>query len=214
MSKRLFAFVLIFSMAIALTAGCAKKPAQVTGDVATDQTLRYNLGVAEPETLDPHLQSGVSEFNVASQMYEGLTRMDANNTPIPGVAEKWDPSADGKSYTFHLRKNAKWTNGDPVTAKDFEWSWKRALDPRTGSGYAYQLYYIKGGTALNTADAKDEAKIKALTDALGVKAKGDYTLEVTLEAPTPYFLGLTSFPTLYPLHQAEVIKLGDKWAAE
>ncbi len=195
-------------------AGCAKKPAQVTGDLAGDQTLRYDLGVAEPETLDPHLQQGVAEFNVASQMYEGLTRMDANNQPYAGVAEKWDISSDGLKYTFTLRKNSKWSNGDPVTAKDFEWSWKRALDPRTASPYSYQLYYIKGGQALNETDPKDEAKIKQLSDALGVKAKDDYTLEVTLEAPTPYFLGLTSFPTLYPVHRAEVEKFGDKWATK
>ncbi len=205
----------MLTVAVALSlglAGCAKKPAGV-GDLAKDQTLRFNVG-AEPETLDPALQTGIPEFNIGSQMYEGLTRMDGNNKPYAGVAEKWDISSDNLKYTFHLRKNAKWSNGDPVTAKDFEWSWKRALDPRTGSQYAYQLYYIKGGKTLNEVDAKDEAKIKQLSDALGVKATDDYTLEVTLEAPTPYFLGLTSFPTLYPVHRAEVEKFADKWATK
>jgi oligopeptide transport system substrate-binding protein len=198
-----------------LSAGCAKKPAQVTGDLAKDQTLKWGLGVSEPETLDPHLQSGVSEFNVATQIFEGLCRLDANNSPIPGVAEKWEMSADGKTYTFTLRKDVKWTNGDPVTAQDFEWSWKRALDPRTGSGYAYQLYYVKGGEAVNILDVKkDEAKIKPGLDAVGVKAKDATTLIVTLEAPTPYFLSLTAFPTLMPLHRATVERLKEKWAAE
>ena len=215
--KKLSVILLVLALSVAiLLTGCAQKPAQVTGDMAKDQTLKMDLGVSEPETLDPAMQQGVAEFNVATMMYEGLTRMDEKNQPYPGVAEKWSVSADLMTYTFNLRKNAKWTNGDAVTAKDFEWSWKRAIDPRTGSPYSYQMYYIKGAEAANTIDPKkDEAKIKPALDAVGIKAVDEYTLQVTLAAPANYWLGLTSFPTYFPVHRATVEKLGsDKWATE
>ncbi len=216
MKKLALILLVVVMSATLILSGCAQKPAQVTGDLAKDQTLKMDLGVSEPETLDPAMQQGVAEFNVATMMYEGLTRMDDKNQPYQGVAEKWTVSADLLTYTFNLRKNAKWTNGDPVTAKDFEWSWKRAIDPRTGSPYAYQMYYIKGAEAANTLDPKkDEAKIKPALDAVGIKVVDDYTLQVTLAAPASYWLGLTSFPTYFPVHRATVEKLGsDKWATE
>lgn len=156
------------------------------------QVARYN-DATEPETIDPATSTGIPEATIELNVFEGLTRIGAGDVPVPGVASKWEISPDGKVYTFHLRKSV-WTNGDPVTARDFEYAWKRALAPETASEYAYQLYYIKNGEAYNGGKIKDASQ-------LGIKVINDYTLEVTLEAPTPYFLFLAGFPTLMPVHK-------------
>lgn len=170
--------------------------------LARNQRLSYNVG-AEPATLDPALSTGVSEAIVELSCFEGLTRMDANNIPQPAIAESWTISDDGLVYTFKLRQ-AKWNNGEPVTAHDFEWSWKRALDPETAAEYAYQLYYIKNGEAYNTGAITDP-------DLVGVKALDDYTLQVTLEQPTTYFLQLCAFPTLMPVYRKVVEADPEAW---
>ncbi|HAH96841.1 MAG TPA: ABC transporter substrate-binding protein [Firmicutes bacterium] len=176
--------------------------ASVFAAPAKDQTLTMNLGVAEPETLDPAKSTGVAESTILLNLHEGLTRLDKDGNPAPGIAEKWDISKDGKTYTFHLR-NAKWNNGDPITAQDFEWSWKRALAPETMAEYAYQLWYIKGAQAYTegTGKAADVA----------VKAINDRTLQVELNAPTGYWLSLCAFPTLLPVHPKTVEANPDKW---
>ncbi len=224
---------------------------------------------AEPQTLDPGLQKGVPEHRINICIFEGLTVYDGKDLSIkPGIAEKWDLSEDGTVYTFHLR-DAKWSNGEPVTAKDFEWSWKRVLDPALGAEYAAQIYdYLKnaksyyGGASSDAAlrswagtaeDKKLDAaqglvdraqkrhvdglkklvetevkneKVAALlkaavdeaakrpdvgVDEVGVKAKDDKTLVVTLEASTPYFLDLAAFFTYFPVHRATVEKHGSAW---
>ncbi|WP_433946128.1 peptide ABC transporter substrate-binding protein [Paenibacillus sp. SN-8-1] len=172
--------------------------------LAADQTFHINLA-SEPPTLDPAQSQDNVSSAVLRTLFEGLTRKDKDGNVVPGVAEKWEQN--GKEYTFHLRSDAKWSNGDPVTAKDFEFAWKRVLDPATvpAPPYAYQLYYIKNAQAYNE---------KKITDAnqVGVKAVDDRTLKVTLENETPYFLGLTSFTTYYPVHQS--VKNNPKWAAD
>lgn len=176
------------------------------GDVklAADQTLRINLS-AEPPTFDPAQAQDSQANTVLKMMYEGLVRLDADGKEVPGAAESWD--VDGTKYTFHLRKDAKWSNGDPVTAKDFVFAWERVLSPDTqpAAPYAYQLYYIKNAEEFNNGTIKDFNEV-------GVKASDDYTLEVELVNPTPYFLGLTSFYTLYPVHQS--VKDDVKWATD
>lgn len=172
--------------------------------LAADQTLKINL-TSEPPTFDPALAQDSQANTVLKTMYEGLTRMnDETGQAEPGIAEKWDVSADGLVYTFHLR-DAKWSNGDPVTSADFVRAWKRVLDPAATepAPYAYQLYYLK--------NAQDYYE-KKITDfnQVGVKAVDDKTLEVTLAAPTPYFLGLLSFYTYYPVHQS--VESNPKWA--
>src|SRR5690554_4796302 len=107
--------------------------------------IRYNLGT-EPETLDVHLSTGIPEATIMLQIYEGLTRMDADGQPQPALAKDWDISPDGKEYTFYLREST-YSNGDPLTAHDFVWSWKRALSPELAADYAYMLYPIKGAAA-------------------------------------------------------------------
>ncbi|GIP20493.1 peptide ABC transporter substrate-binding protein [Paenibacillus sp. J22TS3] len=172
--------------------------------LAADQTFHINLA-SEPPTLDPAQSQDNVSSAVLRTLFEGLTSKDKDGNVVPGVAEKWEQN--GKEYTFHIRSDAKWSNGDPVTAKDFEFAWKRVLNPATvpAPPYAYQLYYIKNAQAYNE---------KKITDAnqVGVKAIDDKTLKVTLENETPYFLGLTSFTTYYPVHQS--VKNNPKWATD
>ncbi|TCL68495.1 oligopeptide transport system substrate-binding protein [Hydrogenispora ethanolica] len=174
--------------------------------LAKVQELRYN-NATEPQTIDPARSTGVQDANIELAAFEGLTRTGENDVPIPGIAYKWEIAKDGLTYTFHLRKTARWSNGQPVTAHDFEYSWKRALDPKLAAEYAYQLYYIKNGEAYNT---------KKITDAnqIGVKALDNYTLKVTLEAPCSYFLAITAFPTLLPVNKKVVEANPEKWATD
>ncbi|URZ14267.1 peptide ABC transporter substrate-binding protein [Clostridium felsineum] len=172
---------------------------------STEQKVSYNLG-ADPQTIDPGLNNSVEGGTVVSNAFEGLVDIDKNEKVIPGVASSWDISADKLTYTFHLRKNAKWSDGKPVKSKDFEFAWKRALAPETASDYAYQLYYLKNGEDYNEG--------KASKDSVGVKAVDDYTLKVELAAPTPYFLSLTAFPTYMPLREEIVTKDNKGWAAK
>lgn len=168
--------------------------------LAKDQILKINLS-AEPPTLDPAQAKDSQTNTVLKFLYEGLVRIDADGKEAPGVAKDWTISEDGLKYVFNLNPDAKWSNGDAITAEDFVRSWERALKPETASPYAYQLYYIKGAEGYNLS--KDETyKGTKITDfsQVGVKATDEHTLEVTLENPTPYFLGLTAFYTYYPVH--------------
>lgn len=196
------AVTLLLIASVALT-GCASSssaPQQTSEKMAATQTVSFNPG-SEPQTLDPQMSSGVSEAIMELSLFEGLTYVDAKNNVKPGIAEKWDVSADGLTYTFHLR-DAKWSNGDPVTAEDFKFAWLRALDPANAATYAYQLYYLKNGEAYNSKKAKAED--------VGVKVIDPKTLEVTLQAPTPYFLSLAAFPTLMPVDE-KVVKANKNW---
>lgn len=168
--------------------------------LAKDQILKINLS-AEPPTLDPAQAKDSQTNTVLKFLYEGLVRIDADGKEQAGVAKDWTISEDGLKYVFNLNPDAKWSNGDAITAEDFVRSWERALKPETASPYAYQLYYIKGAEGYNLN--KDETyKGTKVTDfsQVGVKATDEHTLEVTLENPTPYFLGLTAFYTYYPVH--------------
>ncbi|SMC89601.1 peptide ABC transporter substrate-binding protein [Sporomusa malonica] len=196
--KKLCAVLLMLTMLATLTAGCGK-----SGTSTNEQVFRYALE-AEPATLDPAMSSAIPESLVELQIFEGLTRLDAKDQPVPGVAEKWDISPDGLKYVFHLRANAKWSNGQPVTAQDFAFAWKRALSPEAASENAYMLFPVKNAQAYN------EKKLTA--DQVGVKALDDQTLEVTLDKPTAYFLSLVAFHAFYPVHQKTVTASPDKWA--
>lgn len=159
---------------------------------------------ADPETLDPALITGQPEGRIASALFEGLTRFNARGEAEPGMAESWTVSEDGLTYTFHLRENVRWNNGDSVTAHDFIASWQRTLTPATASEYAYQLYTIKNGKAFNEGIIDDFGLV-------GVTAPDDRTLVVTLENPTPYFLDLCAFVTLLPVHLPSIAAHGDNW---
>lgn len=159
---------------------------------------------AEPETIDPHKSTGVTEVNIEADIFEGLTTYAPDGKIIPGAAESWDISDDGKIYTFHLRKDAKWSNGDPVTASDFVFGFQNAIDPNTAADYAPILDVIVNAEKIRKGDEKDFSK-------LGAEAVDDHTLKVTLNGPTPYFLGLLRHPISYPVHKATVEKFGPDW---
>jgi len=197
LSKKSVALALILALLATALAGCG-------GGKQTAKYLRYSAGT-EPETLDPRKSTGSPEAIIEAQIFEGLTVLTDKDAPAPGVAEKWEISPDGLTYTFHLRPGAKWSNGDTVTAHDFEFAWKTALSPALGSKYAYQLFYLKNGENYN--------KGQAGADAVGVRALDDRTLKVTLEKPTPYFLTLTAFHTYYPVCR-KVAEKNEKWAAD
>lgn len=168
-----------------------------------DDPILYHLG-ATPATLDPQLNNATDGADVIQHLFVGLTMKDKNNAVVPAVAKNWDVSDDGLVWTFHLRDDALWSDGKPVVADDFIYAWKRALDPATGSEYAYQVYYVKNAQKINAGELG--------VDELGVKAIDDKTLEVTLEAATPYFTQLTAFPTLFPVREDIVSKNPDAWA--
>ncbi|CAM7665203.1 oligopeptide ABC transporter substrate-binding protein OppA [Leclercia adecarboxylata] len=189
----------------ALIAGNVAMAADVPAGVqlAEKQTLVRNNG-AEVQSLDPHKIEGVPESNVNRDLFEGLLVTDVDGHPVAGVAEKWE-NKDFKVWTFHLRKDAKWSDGSPVTAQDFVYSWQRLADPNTASPYASYLQY---GHIANIDDIITGTK--PITD-LGVKAIDDNTFEVTLSEPVPYFYKLLVHPSVSPVPKAAVEKFGEKW---
>ena len=156
------------------------------------KTISLNAGM-EPTGLNTLTSTYSIEFALFKHMYENLVTLDDDDNTVPGAAESWDYDEDTLTYTFHLRKDGVWTNGDPVTAKDFEFAWSQALNPDVASDYAYFLYFIK--------NAEKYFNGEVAWDEVGVKVVDDYTLEVTLEQPTPYALFLFSFGTLAPINQ-------------
>ncbi|GLS32840.1 oligopeptide transport system substrate-binding protein [Mesorhizobium albiziae] len=164
----------------------------------------YNRGnSADPESLDPHKTSTVYEAHILRDLFEGLVMQDQKADVIPGAAESWTVSDDGLVYTFKLRSGGVWSDGSPVTAEDFVYSFRRLEDPATGAEYASMLYVIKNGEEVNTGKAKPEE--------MGVKAIDASTLEITLKAPTPYFLEMLTHQSAYPVNKAAIDKLGADW---
>lgn len=156
------------------------------------KTISLSAGM-EPTGLNTLTSTYAIEFSLFNHMYENLVTLDDDDNTVPGAAESWDYDEDTLTYTFHLRKDGVWTNGDPVTAKDFEFAWSQALNPDVASDYAYFLYFIK--------NAEKYFNGEVAWDEVGVKVVDDYTLEVTMEQPTPYALFLFSFGTLAPINQ-------------
>lgn len=184
-------FLVSTALAAALVFGSA-----TLSDAAT--YLRGNDG--NPETLDQHKTSTVAEANILRELYEGLVVYTSNAEIMPGVAESWEVSDDGTVYTFKLRDNAMWSNGDPVTAGDFVYSLQRIMTPETGAKYANILYPVMNAEGVNTGEIDPSE--------LGVKAIDDKTLEITLHQPTPFFLELLTHQTGLPVHPASVEEHG------
>ncbi|UXU80397.1 peptide ABC transporter substrate-binding protein [Paracoccus sp. SMMA_5_TC] len=157
------------------------------------------------KTTDPHKDTDVAGSDVIRQLFEGLLNEDATGAPIPGVATGFDVSDDKLTYTFKLRPEAKWSNGDPVTANDFVYSWRRLADPATASEYAWfiELMNVENATAVVKGEKKPEE--------LGVKALDDHTLEVKLTTPTPYFPKMVTHASTFPVNQKVVEAEGDSW---
>ena len=175
------------------------------GKLAAKQVLNRTEKQEIP-TMDSSKSTDTLSSQILGNTMEGLYRLDQNNKPIPAAAESSTKSEDGKKYTFKLRKDAKWSNGDPVTAKDFVFAWQRLLDPKTAAEYAFIAYPLKNAEAIN----KGQADVSTL----GAKAVDDYTLEVELETPVPYFLNLVAFPSYYPLNEKTVKEKGEKYGLE
>lgn len=176
-----------------------------TGEEQTGEKILRTNNSSEPGSLDPALAQGTHESWILNNLFEGLMKHDSTGQIIPGMAKEYTLSEDNLTYTFTLRDDIKWSNGDPVTAQDFEFAWKRALDPELAADYAYQLYYIKGAEKYNSGEGT--------VDEVAVKALDDKTLEVTLEAPTAYFLDLCAFYTYYPVNKA-VAEANPDWAKD
>lgn len=170
---------------------------------ARAETVLRVGNVGEPASLDPHLVSGVWENRIIGDMFMGLMTEAADGTVVPGAAERWKVSDDGKVYTFELREHT-WSDGTPVTAHDFVYSLRRILEPATAAEYASLLYPIRSAEALNTGKTTDATE-------LGVRAVDDETLEITLESPTPFFLELLTHYTAYPVPKHAVEKHGNAW---
>jgi oligopeptide transport system substrate-binding protein len=158
----------------------------------------------EPQSLDPALISGQSEGRLAYCLFEGLTRLDAGGNVIPGAAERWEISPDGKIYTFHLRPNLRWSDGQRLTAEDFVQSWRRVLEPATGAVYAEVLFVIDNAQHYQRGELKDFSQV-------GIKALDADTLQVRLVAPTPYFINLVGFTTYLPTPTNSIRQHGDHW---
>jgi oligopeptide transport system substrate-binding protein len=199
-----------------LLAGCGSQgagssvsiaaPAASTLDLgsglAAEQTLRRSLD-DEPRSLDPLLTNDVEGQRIADDLFEGLTTIDLSGKVVPGVASSWETSPDGLVWTFHLRAEARWSNGAAVTAHDFVYAWRREVDPKTAAAYAQALEPI--------AQAAQIASGQAPLESLGVEALDEHTLRVTLSGPTPYLLDLLSMQFLYPVYEPAIRQYGDDW---
>jgi oligopeptide transport system substrate-binding protein len=177
-----------------------------TGAPAAEQVITINWG-AEPPSLDPGLASDTTSANILLNIMDPLVKLGDDLEPVPALAESWDISEDGKTVTFHLRADGKWTNGDPVTAEDFVWSWKRTVSPELAADYAYQFYGIVGAQEYNSC----EKTCEGLADKMGVKAVDDRTLEVTLTSPQPWFIQQAAHHSFLAVHRPTVEQFGDKW---
>ncbi|OAT71546.1 peptide ABC transporter substrate-binding protein [Parageobacillus thermoglucosidasius] len=202
------AFASIFALLLLVSAvltGCGSKG--TSGDGAAKnikQEITLNA-MSEPPSLDPALASDTTSGWIIDHLFEGLYTKNQKGEPVLGAASDVKVSEDGKTYTFTIRDDAKWSDGDPVTAQDFEYAWKRVLDPKTGSPFAFYMYYIKGAEEYN--------KGKGSADQVGIKALDDKTLQVELKAPLSYFDKLLTMWTFYPVKKS-LVESNPKWAAE
>ena len=194
----------ILSITLIFLIGCSENISPV--DSGLEQQIYHHGNGSEPQGIDPHIVTGVPEHHILISLCEGLTIPNPNPTGsdgyIPGTAESWTVSDDGKEYIFKLNKNAKWSNGDPVTADDFVWSWKRILTASLGSQYPDMLYYLVGAYEYHNGEIDN-------FDEVGVKALDSQTLKVNLKNPTPFFIGLLSHYSTWPVHKETVLKHGD-----
>jgi oligopeptide transport system substrate-binding protein len=186
---------------VALHAGCGKRETRV--QYGTRHKILHLTRGGEPQELDPQIVIGQTENYIVLALFEGLVVEDPRDLhPIPGVAERWETSPDSLTYTFFLRRNARWSNGWPVTARDFLASYQRILTPSIASQYAYMLYVVKNAEAYNTG------KLTNFTE-VGFQAPDDYTLRITLGSPTPYFLSLINHMSWFPVHVPTIAQYGD-----
>jgi len=186
--------------ALLMLAGCSRRETRAEEGVRTQTLLIGNA--AEPADLDPDVIYAYTDSQIAYALFEGLTKLDAKTSrPVPAAADRWAVSPDGLVYTFHIRPTARWSNGDPLTAADFAYSFRRILTPTFAAVYSYMLWPIKNAEAYNSGRLADFTKV-------GVKVLDPSTLRITLERPTPYLPALASHTTWLPVHRATIEKFG------
>lgn len=191
---------LAFSAFLTVLAGCGRRESPADAGVRTQTLLLGNA--AEPADLDPPLLDAWTDTNICYALFEGLTEIDETTTKaVPATASSWDVSADGLTYTFHLRPEARWSNGDPVTADDFAFSYQRVLSPGLAATYSYMLWPIRNAEAYNAGKLKDFSQV-------GVRALDAHTLQITLSLPTPYLPELATHNTWLPVHRATIERYG------
>lgn len=203
----LMASILVFVLAACTANNNAGEDTESDGSTAeegSEKVLYWNNG-QEPTSFDPPIGFDAVSWNPLNNIMEGLTRLGEDHTPQPAIAESWDVSEDGKTYTFHIRENAKWSNGDDLTASDFEFAWKRALDPELAASSAFLGYLIEGAENYNSGNGS--------ADDVAVKAVNEKTLEVTLTSPQAYFLNIISLPTFFPINE-KVATENPEWYAD
>ncbi|MGM9930755.1 peptide ABC transporter substrate-binding protein [Pradoshia sp.] len=201
--------VLSILMMLVLSAACtATKESgneESKGNQDGDEKVLYLNNGEEPTSFDPPIGFNAVSWNALNNLMEGLTRLGKNHEPEPAAAENWEVSDDGKVYTFFIREDAKWSNGDDLTASDFVYAWKRLLDPETASGAAFLGYFIEGGEAFNTE--------KGTADDVKVEAVDEKTFKVTLTSPQAYFLSVITNPAFFPINE-KTAKENPEWFAE
>jgi oligopeptide transport system substrate-binding protein len=194
------ALITAVALSLLALAGCEKGGGRAPCP-AGKLCLEYGNSV-DPQSIDPALSSLVQEDHILGDLFTGLTQYDPESNPIPGIATTWETSPDGLTWTFHLRQS-KWSDGTDLTADDFVYTARRAMDPKVASEYANLLYVIKNGEAVNSG--------KLPISALGIDAPDPYTVRIQLEHPAPYFLYITTHQVLYPVPKHAVEKWGDHW---
>lgn len=188
------------SLLLLLMTGCGSRETAVTAGYRT-QTLHIG-NLSEPTDLDPQIITSLQDFNIVLALFEGLTQYDPQDShAVPGVAASWEATPDLKTWTFHLRPDAKWSNGDPVTAHDFAYAYQRMLTPSFASEYAYMLFCLRGAEDFIGGKSTDFATV-------GVQVIDDLTLQLDLAYPVPYFPNLIAHASWYPVHRATIEKFG------
>lgn len=209
LKRLLFSFLVIVLFVVPVLTACgntAKQTSSETGSTTNNIKQEITLNaMSEPPTLDPALATDTTSGWVIEHLFEGLYTTDKNGDIVKGAAKDIQVSDDGKTYTITIRDDAKWSDGDPLTAYDFEYAWKRVLNPETASDFAFYLYYIKGAEAYNSGEAT--------VDQVGVKAIDDHTLVVELEEPVGFFDKMLTFWVYFPVKKSLVEENKD-WAAE
>ncbi|MFZ7133665.1 MAG: peptide ABC transporter substrate-binding protein [Eubacteriales bacterium] len=202
MYKRVLTVLLALIMVVAVFAGCQS-------NATTEKTEQISVYVgSEPESIDPAFNEAVDGATLLIHAFEGLMSLDKDSKPILGQAEDYTVSDDGLTYTFTLRDDIKWSDGEPVTADDFIYAWKRAIDPANATSYGYMFDVIEGA-----GDIYADVEGASMED-FGAKALDEKTIEIKLIAPTPYFLELAAFPTYFPVRQDVVEANPDTWATD
>ena len=187
-------------LVLALLSGCGQHRTPV--EKANEEGILLLGNGTDPKDLDPQITVGLVEFDVLTSLFEGLTSTDPKTcAPVPGVAESWTHNADHTVYTFKLRPDARWSNGDPVTAENFVFSYERILSPAFAAEYASLLFPIKNAREFNSGELTDFSQV-------GVKALDAHTLELTLAGPTPYLPELLSNNAFFPVHPPTILKFG------